>query len=460
MAERLDEFRRRERPLRGYSWDLTGSLLGVIGFAALGLSGTFPIVWFAAFLLPSLLLVVRHPRWLVVYAIVGAAILGAVQVSEKGERYSSYYVLNAVPRVAGTGHEILANGSLHQIALPLHLAESPDVHTGLVRTGYLIPYRRLERPPGRVLVLGAGTGNDVAAALEMGAEHVDAVEIDPDILDLGRSLHPARPYDSPKVRVVNTDARAFLNATDEKYDLVVLGALVMYFMVATDYIDARLAGMVAEAFEEVPLIEGQHHKVFNRIYMAGPGFAHADGATRKAKVGDFREGLRRKVELPTDDWPYLYLARRGISSFYWGLAVAFGLVAVLGVAVVSPTMRSGFRGRSAADSPMFWFGAGFLLIETRAVTEMNLLWSATWLTSAIVFAALCFAALFKGRPDATVAFGWNLRGAVAGGLLELSAMALGFKALHLMALAAYLAAFLAWRREKRGPTAGASPGAP
>ena len=562
VAERLEEFRHRERPLRGYSWDLTGSLLGVIGFAVLGLTGTFPVVWFAAFLLPALFLVVRTPRWLALYAIVGASILAAVHVSEKGERYSPYYVLNAVPREAGPGYEILANGSLHQIALPLHMATPPDTYTAKVRAGYLIPYHVLGRPPGRVLVLGAGTGNDVAAALEMGAEHVDAVEIDPDILELGRSLHPARPYDSPKVRVVNTDARAFLNATEERYDLVVLGtlaamtrlsalshvrldnfvytsdglrairrrlaergALVMYFMVATDYIDARLAGMVAEAFGEVPLIEGKHHMLFNRVYMAGPGFAHADGETRRAEVGDFLEGLRRKVELPTDDWPYLYLARRGISPFYWGLALAFGLAAVLGVAVTSPTMRRGLRGRSAADWPMFWFGAGFLLIETRAVTEMNLLWSATWLTSAIVFAAilatilgatllaavrpvryelgtlgvvlallvtwatptaallrvdwgvklvfsvlfvglpaffaaLCFAALFKRRPDSTLAFGWNLLGAVAGGLLELSAMALGFKALHLVALAAYLVAFLAWRREKRTAPAETRPATP
>ena len=559
VAERLDEFRRRERPLRGYSWDLTGSLLGVIGFAILGLTGTFPIAWFAAFLLPSLLLVVRTPRWLALYGIVGAAILAAVHVSEKGERYSPYYVLKAVEREAGPGYEILANGSLHQIALPLHEEEPPDLFTGLARVGYLSPYRLLARPPGRVLVLGAGTGNDVAAALAMGAEHVDAVEIDPDILEMGRALHPSNPYSSPKVHVRNTDARAFLNSTEETYDVVVLGTLdsmtrlsalsnvrldnfvyttdalravrrrlsergviIMYFMVATDYIDARLAGMVAEAFAEVPLIGGKHHRLFNRIYMAGPGFAHANGEKRKAEVGDFLEGLKEKVELPTDDWPYLYLARRGIRPFYWGLAVVFGLVAVLGVAVISPAMRRGLSGRAAADWPMFWFGAGFLLIETRAVTEMNLLWSATWLTSAIVFAAilatilgatllaalrpvryewgtlgivlallvtwatptaallqvdwgakllvsilfvglpaffaaLCFAALFRLRPDSTIAFGWNLLGAVAGGLLELSTMALGFKAVHLLAVAAYLIAYLLWRREGRAQNSAGRP---
>jgi SAM-dependent methyltransferase len=549
VAERLDEFRRRGQPLRGYSWDLTGSLVGVVAFAVLGLTGTFPVVWFTAFLLPSCLLVVRTPRWLALYLVLGAGVLAAVHVSERGERYSPYYVLNAVPRAGWPGHEILANGSLHQVALPLHLAPAPDPYTHAARTGYRIPYQLLERPPGRVLVLGAGTGNDVAVALQMGAEHVDAVEIDPEILDLGRSLHPARPYDSTKVRLINTDARAFLNATDEKYDLVVLGtldsltrlsalsnvrldnfvytreglhairgrlgesgALIMYFMVATDYIDARLAGMAAEACGEVPVIEREHHALFNRIYMCGPGFAHVDGERRKAEVGDVLARLQREVELPSDDWPYLYLARRGVSGFYWGLALAFAAIAVVGVAVTSPTMRRGLRGGAAPDWSMFCFGAGFLLIETRAVTEMNLLWSATWLTSAIVFAAilatilgatvlaavrpvryelstlgvvlallvtwatptaallrvdwglkllfavlfvglpaffaaLCFAALFRGRRDVTIAFGWNLLGAVAGGLLELGAMAVGFKALHLVALAAYLMAFLAWKRE-------------
>ena len=37
-----------------------------------------------------------------------------------------------------------------------------------------------------VLILGAGSGTDVAAALKHGAKHVDAVEIDPVILRLGK----------------------------------------------------------------------------------------------------------------------------------------------------------------------------------------------------------------------------------------------------------------------------------
>ena len=59
-----------------------------------------------------------------------------------------------------------------------------------------------------MLVLGAGMGNDVAAALRHGAERVVAVEIDPLILALGRKLHFEQPYSSPKVEVVTVTLAA------------------------------------------------------------------------------------------------------------------------------------------------------------------------------------------------------------------------------------------------------------
>ena len=53
-----------------------------------------------------------------------------------------------------------------------------------------------------MLVLGAGSGTDVVAALRHGARHVDAVEIDPVIVRLGRQYHPDQPYSDPRVTVV------------------------------------------------------------------------------------------------------------------------------------------------------------------------------------------------------------------------------------------------------------------
>ena len=61
---------------------------------------------------------------------------------------------------------------------------------------YALPHlfnRDAGRPPfAQVLVIGAGSGNDVSRALQWGAVRVDAVEIDPVIYRLGqpRSSRP------------------------------------------------------------------------------------------------------------------------------------------------------------------------------------------------------------------------------------------------------------------------------
>ena len=75
-------------------------------------------------------------------------------------------------------------------------------------------------------------------------------------------------------------------------------------------------------------------------------------------------------------------------------------------------------------------------------------------------AALCFADRFRVRTAADLAFGWNLLGAVCGGLLEFFSMALGFRALTLVAVGAYLLAFLLATRadaEEGGEDVGATP---
>ena len=85
-------------------------------------------------------------------------------------------------------------------------------------------HRAYELFPGafkRVLIIGAGSGTDVSVALANGVEHVDAVEIDPRLYELGRKLHPDHPYDDPRVSVHIDDGRAFLRKSQERYDLIV-----------------------------------------------------------------------------------------------------------------------------------------------------------------------------------------------------------------------------------------------
>jgi hypothetical protein len=442
----------------------------------------------------------------------------------------------------------LTNGSLHQVALALQRGGTTDHANALAAyqdtalTGYHLPYRYLASPPQNVLVLGAGTGNDVAVALDEGAARVDAVEIDPVILALG-DRHPNHPYASPRVRKINADARTFLNETTERYDLVVFGTLdsmtrlsalsnvrldnfvytrecieaakarltprgglVMYFMVSLEHIDRRLAGMLSAAFEgQPPVVVRENYGVFNRIFLSGPAFDHLQTPESRAVAPAMASQLS-KLELPSDDWPYLYLQDRGISGFYLTLIGAFSGLAVLSVALASGEMRRSIV-RGGLDGEMFLFGLAFLLLETKSVTTMSLLWGATWLTSAVVFgailamvlaatvlvqlrplpwalcmgglivslvaayfvpvhallrmndfsrlllsiafvgtpiffAAACFALLFRDRPNANTAFGWNLLGAVAGGLIEFFSMITGIRALYLLVLVAYLCVVL------------------
>jgi hypothetical protein len=51
-------------------------------------------------------------------------------------------------------------------------------------------------------------------------------------------------------------------------------------------------------------------------------------------------------------------------------------------------MRSSVIDVRKIDVEMFFFGLAFLLLETKFVTTMNLVWGATWLTSAVVFGSV------------------------------------------------------------------------
>ncbi|MEM9291266.1 MAG: hypothetical protein AAGD01_06275, partial [Acidobacteriota bacterium] len=549
LAQRLQRFQQEGKTLWGYSWDILGSLAGVLAFSAFALAATPPLVWFLVFLGAGAFLLLRHRRAPLFLALAAAAVL-VVALAERNETYSPYYALRTEAGPLLHGVRVLTNGSLHQygVSMDSTLPAASERHAR-IREGYRLPYELLDRPPGRVLVLGAGTGNDVATALAAGAESVDAVEIDPSIAEIGRQLHPDRPYSDPRVRLFTTDARSFLNENEEKYDLIVFGTLdsmtrlsalsnvrldnfvytreslqaardhlapdgglALYFMVARPYISQRLTGIMLEVFDTFPFLVEEHFHLFNTLLMTGPAFADYGAEPRAELAQQFRTNITPHLELPGDDWPFLYLEDRAISSFYLSLIAILSLLAAAMVWFASPQLRQSLRAGRGPDGPMFLFGAGFLLLETRSVTAVNLAWGATWLTSAVVFgcilltiylatvatalrpislrgvsvglalslliawavpvetllsfdtvgrlaltlllvgapiffASVGFARIFAARSDAAVAFGWNVLGAVAGGLLEFLSMITGFRALLLVAFALYaLALFLAFRQ--------------
>jgi spermidine synthase len=72
----------------------------------------------------------------------------------------------------------------------------------------------------RVLLLGAGAGFDLAVALQTGADHIDAVEVNDDTLSYARSLDDwaGGVMENPAVDVHLAEARRFVAGTDERWN--------------------------------------------------------------------------------------------------------------------------------------------------------------------------------------------------------------------------------------------------
>ena len=71
-------------------------------------------------------------------------------------------------------------------------------------------------------------------------------------------------------------------------------------------------------------------------------------------------------------------------------------------------------------------------------TIVKLVASLLFVGTPIFFAAICFALLFRDAEATDLAYGWNVLGAVIGGLIEFFSMLIGLKALTLVALVSYI----------------------
>jgi len=268
------------------------------------------------------------------------------------------------------------------------------------------------------------------------------------------------------------------------------GGIVMFFSITDDYIFEHLTALLATTFGRLPVVPRAFYNLFNVIYMAGSAFEDSAAPVDPDAWYLQDEAL---AGLPSDDWPYLYLPSAGVNSFYLSMIGLLALMSVLAIFGTSRGMRSGLLRKKGVDLEMFIYGFAFLLIETKFVTAMNFLWGATWLTSAVVFGAILVTilvgtvlmevkpmpwrpagaalvvallityfipleALLRTDPPtrlalsglyvaaADLAFGWTLLGAVLGRLTEFFSMALGSRAMPLVAITAYVLAFLVANR--------------
>ena len=101
-----------------------------------------------------------------------------------------------------------------------------------------LPYHLLESPS--VLILGAGGGADVLLSRLHGARAIDAVELNPQMVDLVRgdfAEFAGGIYASPGTRVHAAEGRSFVASTDRRFELIQVALL--------DSFSAAAAGMHA-----------------------------------------------------------------------------------------------------------------------------------------------------------------------------------------------------------------------
>ena len=212
-------------PLKAYAFDIVGSLVGILSFALLSAFRQPPLIWFGIGFALWVFLSIDDWRFASVLTIAGIAALTLVNwtARDKPEFWSPYYRIN-VQRWPDS-YQLNVNGSLHQYLMDFSPASVEKFSgTKFVAAAYQRPYAYAARLD-TALIVGAGTGNDIALLLANGAKYVDAVEIDPVIASIGRQLHFQKPYSDPRVHLHVDDARAFLRKTQQHYDVIVFGTL-------------------------------------------------------------------------------------------------------------------------------------------------------------------------------------------------------------------------------------------
>src|SRR6266436_9264554 len=412
-------------PLQAYTLNLAGSLAGTLAFTALVFFSLPPWAWIFPVFAGLVYFSSRRNRDALILGVV-LVVIAATEISSPVQ-WSPYYRITYVS-TAERGYHLDVDHDFYQDLLNL----GPSANASSVRAPrryYDFPYAVLP-PCGRVLIIGAGTGNDVAAALRANCASVDAVEIDPAIAHLGRELHPEHPYDSSKVRLHIDDGRAFFHqayASGQRFDVIVFGLVdsqtalsVMSSLRLEFFLYSR------ESFEEaLSLLDPQHGLfvvgfsvgwkdwVAQRIYhtlelanggeplavkaseylgtvsfVAGPGLPRA--ATRLAQVPDVRsvgpELAAVSARPVQDDWPFLYQNPRSFPFVYLGSLV---LVLIAGAYFVRGSVSPTSGGsRSRLDWTMFFMGSAFLLVETKNLSQLSLLFGATWITNAVVFSSI------------------------------------------------------------------------
>ena len=301
---------------------------------------------------------------------------------------------------------------------------------------YQWPYMVFGDTFQNVLILGAGSGTDVAAALKHNVAASTPSRSTRPSCAWASSCHPDRPFSDPRVHPMSDDARHFLRTTQKKYDLVVFalidsltlqsafsgvrlesymfteesfravknvlkpnGVLVVYNYFREPWLVDRLANTAANAFGEEPMVHVHPAKDQLGVMVVGPAPEDAGGRipTPPSEVTAYNQGAPlappvrhtrdRSIVPATDNWPFLYMREPHLPAHYTSALAVVLFVSFLAVfAVVRGSVRKW-------SWEFFFLGAGFMLLETKSIIQFALLWGSTWVVASLTIAAVLVMAL-------------------------------------------------------------------
>jgi hypothetical protein len=395
----------RFRPLDAYRLDILGSITGIAAFSLLSFLDAKPVVWALIVAVVFLLLYGRRTGVLQVVAVVALVMLLWSESLSSADIWSPYYRIS-VSKFGADEYAISVNGIPHQNIIPV---------SKLARV-YSLPYQHdPTNPLNNVLIIGAGTGDDVANALHEGAKHIDAVEIDPQLYQLGKELNSDHPYQNPRVTMHINDGRAFLEQTHTKYDMILFalpdsltlvagqsslrlesylftlqavqaakahlnpadGMFAMYNYYRTTWLRDRLANTLEVAFGHAPCSDYDAATISMLSITVNQSVMHCTTVwQRPANV----------LAPATDDHPFVYLDGNSIPSLY---LVTLGLILLASILLVR--VVAGPYRKMAGFIDLFFMGAAFMLLETKNIVQFALLFGTTWFVNALVTAGVLVA---------------------------------------------------------------------
>lgn len=435
-------------PLRAYAWDLGGSLLGTIAFGVFSFAFFAPVVGMVVVMAVYLWVAIGHarsgPKWLAWAGVAAFAaslgIVGSASMpdaiwspyhyvtvhSQEGEPVASSEVSRDIRTLIDPPtYSVRVNGRYYQLLGsldPMRFSAGEARDGAEYRLGVATMAYRHAASLDRVLVVGAGGGKDVQAALLMGAKRVDAVEIDPVLIALSKQISPSGIYFDRRVHVHTDDARAFFSRDRAEYDVVVFGSLdsqalfsamssirldgfvytvesfrsawarvreggvlALEFQAPKEWLQRKLVLMMMEATGQTPVVyrSGGSLQILAAKGAARPlpatvyGFDPIRVAPPSAAGDD--------PPLATDDWPFLYLRERNIPQHYLIVIVPLLLLSVGALALGAGEIRVGPSQLHFAA-----LGMGFLLLQTKSITDCSLYFGATWLVTTLVVAGILF----------------------------------------------------------------------